>query len=236
MVRFILLDIEGTTTDIHFVHQVLFPYSAERLPAYVQAHQADLAVRVALQSVKDTVFQEEHRTIQDDESIPVLMGWIQQDRKHTALKQLQGLIWKDGFEKGHYQGHVYDDVPQALRNWQRQGIGLGIYSSGSVQAQKLLFGYSVCGDLTPFFSHYFDTTVGGKKEVASYSNIVAALDLPPLEVLFLSDVEAELDAARLAGLRTIQLLREGTVPSEKHENVRNLLSIELPADNQTRAF
>lgn len=236
MVRFILLDIEGTTTDIHFVHQVLFPYSAQRLPAYVETHQQAQPVQEALLSVKETVLQEEGRSIDESEAIQVLLGWIQQDRKHTALKQLQGLIWKEGFEKGHYQGHVYDDVPQALRNWQGKGIGLGIYSSGSVQAQKLLFGYSIHGDLTRFFSHYFDTKVGGKKEVDSYKNIVAQLNLAPLDVLFLSDIEAELDAARLAGLRTTQLLREGTVPSAKHATASNLLSVELPVEPKAKAF
>lgn len=236
MVRFILLDIEGTTTDIHFVHQVLFPYSTERLPAYVQAHSTTPAVQEALTSVKDTVYQEENKTINDDEAIEVLLAWIQQDRKHTALKQLQGLIWKEGFEKLHYQGHVYDDVPQALQNWRRQGVELGIYSSGSVQAQKLLFGYSISGDLTSFFSHYFDTKVGGKREVASYQNIVKELNLAPLEVLFLSDIEAELDAARLAGLRTIQLVRAGTKASEKHETVQTLLEIQLPIDKMTQGF
>lgn len=228
MVRFILLDIEGTTTDIQFVHRVLFPYSAERLPAYVRDHAEDEQVRQAIQSVKDTVQQEESRVIDDAGAIETLLTWIQQDRKHTALKQLQGLIWKEGFEKQHYQGHVYEDVPHALRNWKHMGIELGIYSSGSVQAQKLLFGYSVSGDLTPLFSHYFDTKVGGKREVTSYQNILAELNLHPMEVMFLSDVEAELDAARLAGMKTVQLLREGTEASTRHETTATLLSINIP--------
>jgi len=234
MVRFILLDIEGTTTDIFFVHEVLFPYSEKRLSAYVATHAEDESVRQALESVKETIQQEEKRSMTDAEAVDVLQSWIRQDRKHTALKQLQGMIWKEGFETLQYQGHVYDDVPRALQNWQRKGIELGIYSSGSVQAQKLLFGHSIFGDLTPMFSHYFDTRVGGKREVSSYQNILAELNLAPMEVLFLSDVEAELDAARLAGMRTIQLVREGTQASTRHETAATLLSIALPDDTPAK--
>ncbi|WP_373531930.1 acireductone synthase [Vampirovibrio sp.] len=226
MIRFILLDIEGTTTDIHFVHQVLFPYSAKRLSAYINEHANMPSVQEALQSVQQTVQAEESKALNQAEVIEVLLRWIQQDRKHTALKQLQGLIWKEGFEQLHYQGHVYDDVPKALQNWKRKGIGLGIYSSGSVQAQKLLFAHSVAGNLTPMFGHYFDTQVGAKQEVASYQNIAAQLNLPPIEVLFLSDIEAELDAARLAGLQVIQIVREGTKPSPRHQHAPDLLAIE----------
>jgi enolase-phosphatase E1 len=226
MTRFILLDIEGTTTDIHFVHKVLFPYSAEHLPAYVNQHAANPVVQEALQSVQQTVQAEEGQSIDQAKAIEVLLNWIQQDRKHTALKQLQGLIWKEGFEKRYYQGHVYEEVPRALQNWKRKGIGLGIYSSGSIQAQKLLFGYSSAGDLTPFLSHYFDTQIGPKQEVDSYRKIVAELNLAPMEVLFISDTEAELNAARLAGLQAIQIVRDGTTPSPKHQQAPTLLVIE----------
>lgn len=236
MVRFILLDIEGTTTDIHFVHQVLFPYSAERLPAYVNDHANDSSVLEAIQSVQQTIREEESRDINHAEAIEVLLNWIQQDRKHTALKQLQGLIWKEGFEQSHYQGHVYEDVPRALRNWKQKGIGLGIYSSGSVQAQKLMFGHSVAGDLTHLFSHYFDTKVGGKRDVESYRHIVAELNLAPIDVLFLSDIEAELDAARLAGLRVVQIVRDGTIPSSKHEQAPNLLAVEQKTEIPFASF
>ena len=226
MIRYVLLDIEGTTTDIHFVHKVLFPYSALHLPAYVKAHSQEPLVQEALQSVKETIQQEENRLLDLEGCIAVLLGWIEQDRKHTALKQLQGLIWKTGFEQMHYRGHVYDDVQRALQNWNVKGVGLGIYSSGSVQAQKLLFAYSEAGDLTRFFSHFFDTQVGAKREVESYRRIVTELNLPPLEILFLSDVEAELDAARLAGLQAKQIVREGTLPSAKHDSFPTLLAVE----------
>jgi enolase-phosphatase E1 len=226
MIRFILLDIEGTTTDIHFVHNVLFPYSAERLPAYVKQNADNPLVQEALQSVHQTVQAEEGQNIDQAKAIEVLLNWIQQDRKHTALKQLQGMIWKEGFEQRHYRGHVYEEVPRALQNWKRKGIHLGIYSSGSIQAQKLLFGYSSAGDLTPFFSHYFDTQIGPKREVDSYRKIVAELNLAPIEVLFISDTEAELDAARLAGLQVIQIVRDGTTPCPKYQQARTLLAIE----------
>ncbi|MCE3234289.1 MAG: Enolase-phosphatase [Vampirovibrio sp.] len=228
MIRFILLDIEGTTTDIQFVHKVLFPYSAERLADYVAKNIANIEVQSALASVRDTVQTEQGRAISDEEAVETLLQWIQDDRKHTALKQLQGLIWKDGFEQGHYHGHVYPEVPKALEAWKQQGIGLGIYSSGSVQAQKLLFGHSVAGDLTPYFSHYFDTNVGGKKESDSYREIARQLALAPGEILFLSDVEAELDAASEAGLQVTQLLRDGQVAGSKYPAITSFEAIQLP--------
>ena len=159
MIRFILTDIEGTTTDIAFVHKVLFPYSAERLAAFVAEHAQDSNVRAAL-----------------------------------AL-------------------------------WIAAGIAVGIYSTGSVQAQKLLFQYSVAGDLTPYFSHYFDTNVGGKKESNSYRTIAQQLQLPAESILFLSDVEAELDAAAEAGLQVTQLVREGTIPSSKYPTAASFAEI-----------
>lgn len=209
MPRFILLDIEGTTTDIEFVHKVLFPYSAERLPDYVSAHATDPEVRAILDQVKQTVQSETAENIDDAQAVERLLLWIREDRKHGSLKKLQGLIWKSGFENGDYQGHVYADVPPILRQWKDQGIQLGIYSSGSVQAQQLLFRYSVAGDLTPLFTRYFDTAVGGKKEPDSYAKIAAELKLEPGDILFLSDVEEELDAAAQAGMQVMHSLRGG---------------------------
>jgi enolase-phosphatase E1 len=227
MIRFILLDIEGTTTDIDFVHKVLFPYAAERLANYVEMHRNDPEVQAALASVKETVQQEEGQTIDDAEAIDTLLCWICDDRKHTALKTLQGLIWKSGFENGDYQGHVYPDVPEALERWKQEGIGLGIYSSGSMQAQQLLFGHSVAGDLTPYFSHYFDTKVGGKKEAQSYRTIAEQLQISPQEILFLSDVVEELDAAAEAGFQVTQLVRSTqTTPGTQYPTVENFTQID----------
>ncbi len=232
MPRFILLDIEGTTTDIDFVHQVLFPYSAERLAEYVQSHTNDADVQDALRLTKATVFEErgrteENRDINDDEAIDTLLEWICDDRKHPALKKLQGLIWKVGFEQGDYKGHVYDDVPEVLEQWKQQGIGLGIYSSGSVQAQRQLFGHSVFGDLTPYFSHYFDTTIGGKKEPDSYRSIAQKLKIEPSNILFLSDIDEELDAAAEAGFQVMQLLRKESTKRSSYPAVSNFKEIRL---------
>jgi enolase-phosphatase E1 len=213
MIHYILLDIEGTTTDIRFVHQVLFPYSARRLKGFVAENHDKGEVRDALESVRQTVLKAEGRTIAGDEAVDVLLDWIAEDRKHTALKTLQGLIWRTGYEQGDYRSHLYGEVPGCLKQWQEHGIRLGIYSSGSVQAQKLLFRYTAYGDLTPFFSHYFDTRVGGKKEPASYRTIATELAFAPETLLFLSDVAEELDAAREAGFQTIQICRDEEVPS-----------------------
>lgn len=207
MVRFILTDIEGTTTDIDFVHKVLFPYAAQHLEAFIAEHHDQAPIQACLQQVKDTIHSEESRTLTDAEAVAQLLAWIHADRKHTALKQLQGMIWKQGYESGDYQGHVYPDVLPQLQQWKAQGIGLGIYSSGSVQAQQLLFRHSIAGDLTPYFTHYFDTHIGGKKEPDSYAKIAHQLQLPPLDILFLSDIPEELDAAAQAGLQVIQLVR-----------------------------
>lgn len=221
MIQFILMDIEGTTTSISFVHEVLFPYASANLEGFVRKEMKSLRVREALDAVKTTVLAESNEAIDDDQAIQQLLDWIKSDRKHTALKSLQGYLWKDGYLNGEYQGHIYPDVPPVLEQWKVAGIGMGIYSSGSVPAQKLLFGYSMAGDLNPFFSAYFDTRIGHKKEVESYQNIAEKLTIAPELILFLSDVEAELDAAEKAGFKTTQLVRPGTTPSDRHRVVNS---------------
>ena len=224
--KFIVTDIEGTTTDIAFVHNVLFPYSRERIAAYCTDNQTDTQVTACLDEVRTTILVENNQPhISLQSCIDTLLHCIDADIKHPALKTLQGMIWRKGYENGTLKGHLYDDVVPALQTWKAQNIGLGVYSSGSVAAQKLLFGYSVCGDITPFFSHYFDTTIGHKREAQSYENIVQSLNLLSSEILFLSDIEAELDAAEAVGLQTIQLVREGTIASEKHKTVKNFNEI-----------
>lgn len=220
-VRFILLDIEGTTTDIGFVHQVLFPYSEKHLPEFVRDHADDPAVRDCLDQVKAAVEEEQGRTIDDRQVVEQLLAWIREDRKHTALKALQGMIWRSGYESGAYESHIYEDVLPCLKTWRMQGVGLGIYSSGSVEAQKLLFGHTPFGNLNSFFSRYFDTAVGGKRETASYGKIAGSLGLAPGQVLFLSDVEAELDAASGAGLQTVRVNRSGEPWESKHPLVQS---------------
>ena len=229
-VQFVLMDIEGTTTDIAFVHKVLFPYSAERMEAFVLKNVEEPEVRRQLDDVKLTVQTEDNRAIDDGEAVQTLLRWVAEDRKHGALKALQGMIWKEGFETKAYQGHVYQDVPPALAAWKSQGTRLGIYSSGSVQAQQLLFGHSVAGDLTPNFEAYFDTAMGAKRETAAYTEIARQLQLPPQAVLFLSDVEAELEAASAAGMHVMQLVRdEQTTASTKFPHVSSFTEIKLDA-------
>lgn len=217
--QFILTDIEGTTTDINFVHKILFPYSTEKLPGFVAAHLDDPHVAAALAQARVTLQEEGLPAESTEDLIQGLLSWIEADRKHPALKTLQGLIWAEGYLSGGFKGHIYPDVVPALERWKQQGLRMGIYSSGSVAAQKLLFGYSTYGDLNNFFEANFDTAVGHKREVGSYQNIAAQLALPANEILFLSDIEEELDAAKAAGMQCLQLLRPGTIPSMRHAGV-----------------
>ena len=204
-IRAILTDIEGTTSSISFVKDVLFPYARRALPGFVAARGKEPNVRKWL----DVVAVENGGACQDSVIVEVLQGWIDEDRKHTALKALQGMIWADGYKSADFTSHMYPDAAPALRQWKEQGLRLYVYSSGSVPAQRLLFGHSDAGDLTELFSGWFDTEVGGKREAASYERIVESIGLPAHEILFLSDVIEELDAAREAGMRTILLDRRG---------------------------
>lgn len=210
MIRVILTDIEGTTSSISFVHEVLFPYSAKHMAEFVREGASDnMDIREQLDAVADTSGVARENV---DGLIEVLDAWIREDRKETPLKALQGMLWEQGYQQGAFQGHIYDDAAEYLQRWHDRGLRLFVYSSGSVKAQKLIFGFSEAGDLTPFFSGYFDTRIGGKKESASYNNIVNELGVEPRTVLFLSDVEAELKAAEDAGMRTVWLVREGDLP------------------------
>ncbi|MEZ2416561.1 acireductone synthase [Luteibacter sp. RCC_6_2] len=203
-IRAVLTDIEGTTSSIDFVKDVLFPYARKHLPAYVETHTDEAEVQHWLhEAAKEAGIMEATR----GEIIDLLIRWIDEDRKSTALKALQGMIWREGYESGVYVSHMYPEVADRLRAWHAQGLKLYVYSSGSVPAQKLLFGFTGDGDLTPLFSGYFDTQTGHKREVESYRRIADAIGLPPAQVLFLSDIREELDAAREAGMRTIQLVR-----------------------------
>jgi len=181
MIRAILIDIEGTTSSLAFVHDTLFPYARARLPAYVAAHGGDL---------------------------DQLLAWMDADAKVTELKDIQGRIWAAGYAAGELHGQVYADAAQALRSWHAAGLKLAVFSSGSVPAQKLIFGHSDQGDLSPLFSGWFDTTTGPKREALSYVLIADALGVAPADMLFLSDVAAETDAAKAAGMRALLIDRE----------------------------
>ncbi|ASS47487.1 MAG: 2,3-diketo-5-methylthio-1-phosphopentane phosphatase [Candidatus Fluviicola riflensis] len=210
-IRFILTDIEGTTTSISFVADELFPYFRNNIDL-LKTMKEHPVVKEAFSETIELALKEDGKTISTaDEVIETLHRWSVEDRKITPLKTLQGLLWKKGYEDGDLKGHVYADVPDKLKEWQGQGIGLGVFSSGSVVAQKLIFGYSVAGDLTPYFSAYFDTKTGGKRETETYQKIANQLKIPASEILFLSDIVEELQAADEAGYQTIQLVRPGTV-------------------------
>lgn len=201
--RAIVTDIEGTTSSLSFVHEELFPYSRARLEHWVAAHPQQAA------PVLDQVRAEAGDPALDVQGcVRLLLEWHDADRKIGPLKALQGMIWADGFAAGELTGHVYADAAEGLRRWHAAGIALYIYSSGSVAAQKLIFGRTEYGDLTPLFSGYFDTAVGAKQEAAAYRRIAEEIGLPPSEVLFLSDVEAELQAARDAGMAALLLARD----------------------------
>lgn len=197
-IRAVLTDIEGTTSSIAFVAETLFPYARAALPAYVAAHAE--AVAPLLDAV---------RAAEPGDPVHTLLRWIDEDRKATPLKTLQGWIWAEGYAAGAFKGHVYSDAAEALRRWHAAGVRLFVYSSGSVEAQQLIFRHSDQGDLELLFSGWFDTTTGPKREAASYEAIKAAIGLPGPAILFLSDVQAELDAARAAGMATLLVDRAG---------------------------
>ena len=227
--KYILTDVEGTTTSISFVHDTLFPFAKARLKDYVSRNLTSSTVRESLNSTKATVFEETQKTINDTEAVEQLLTWIAEDRKHPALKSLQGHIWEEGYSSGEIKGHVYEDVPIALKAWKDAGLKLGVYSSGSVKAQHLIFEFSTAGNLRPYFSHHFDTAVGHKREKHSYLNIINQLNLPADQILFLSDIKEELDAAKEAGMNTIQLVRQDDVILGRHSQVKNFLDIDLEA-------
>jgi enolase-phosphatase E1 len=197
-VKAILTDIEGTTSSIAFVADVLFPYARAHLAAYIAAHPTETAPILA-----------EVTAAEPGDPIATLRRWIDEDRKATPLKTLQGMIWADGYAAGAFTGHVYPDAVAWLRRWHAAGVALYVFSSGSVAAQKLLFGHSDAGDLTPLFSGYFDTTTGPKRDAASYAAIAAAIEAAPADIVFVSDTPEEVAAARAAGMAARLIDRSG---------------------------
>jgi enolase-phosphatase E1 len=213
--RAVLTDIEGTTTPLSFVLDVLFPYARRRLDAACASGEPRFAE--ALQRLRQE-HEEEREAVPDfGDGSPYAHWLMDRDRKSTGLKMLQGILWEDGYRVGELQGQVWPDVADALRTWKEHGTGgirARIFSSGSVLAQKLLFGHSDQGDLLPYFEGFHDTTTGPKQTPAAYAAIADSFGLLPGDILFLSDVTAELDAARDAGLQTGLLLRPGNKPAE----------------------
>lgn len=209
-IRYILTDIEGTTTSVSFVYDVLFPYFRKHIGELRELTQQEEVQKAFKQTVELAASLENKKLGSVDDIINTLYRWSEEDRKITPLKTVQGILWKKGYESGEIKGHVYEDVLPALIKWLQHGLKMGVFSSGSIAAQKLIFGYSESGDLTSYFSNYFDTTTGGKREVETYPKIAAELTLPAPQILFLSDIVEELEAADLAGMQTVQLVRPGT--------------------------
>jgi enolase-phosphatase E1 len=200
----IVTDIEGTVGSIRFVRDVLFPYARKRLPAFVEMeHERPEVAHWLHETAKEAGLVEASR----GELVELLQRWIDQDRKATPLKALQGMIWEQGYRDGDFTAHLYPDAVARLRAWHAQGIPLYVYSSGSVQAQDLYFGHTAFGDLRPLFSGFFDTEIGAKRETGSYRRIAEEIGAAPGRIAFLSDIAAELDAARATGLRTFLVAR-----------------------------
>jgi len=209
MIKAVVTDIEGTTSALSFVKEVLFPYARTRLADFVRTHATVADVRAQLDAARPLA----ENATSDEDLIQALLRWSDEDRKLTPLKALQGMIWEDGYRRADFTGHVYDDAARRLRQWHERGLHLYVFSSGSVHAQRLLFGHSDHGDLTPLFSGYFDTTIGAKRESDSYRRISTEIGIAPGDILFLSDIREELDAARDAGMATCWLVRDGALPA-----------------------
>jgi enolase-phosphatase E1 len=209
-VRAVITDIEGTTSSISFVHDVLFPYARRHLEAFLEISRGDADVEGLLSRAAEEAGLPASADVDADRKaiVSTLLQWMDDDRKITPLKALQGMIWKAGYERGELVAHVYDDAFEALGRWHREGRSLYVYSSGSVLAQRLFFSHTAHGDLTPWFSGYFDTTTGPKQDPDSYRRIAEQVGVAPREAIFLSDSRAEIDAAREAGLRTVWVQRD----------------------------
>ncbi len=220
MIRGILLDIEGTTSSVSFVFDVMFPFVRRELAGWLQANVGSPAY---LQAVDQIARDAGHPSAEawlsnnaaqaQEQVIAEVTRLMDGDIKATGLKMLQGLIWEAGFASGELTAEVYPDVPPALRQWNEAGFDVRIYSSGSVAAQKLFFGHTIVGDLLPMFRGHYDTQIGGKKESASYAAIARQMEMPPEQILFVSDIVAELDAAKAAGLQTVLSIRPGNAPA-----------------------
>lgn len=226
----ILLDIEGTTTPIDFVHKTLFPYAKKKIGEYVAENFDQIKTEIEklkTEYKKDFSNQLYGRNFSEDEPETIseyLKFLIEIDRKSTPLKTIQGKIWQKGYESGELKSMMFNDVPKAFEKWKSENKTIAIYSSGSVLAQKLIFKYSNLGDLTGFISDYFDTNAGHKRETESYVKIAHALNHPPKRLAFVSDVTAELDAAKTAGYETFLSIRKGNAPIQrktKHQAIHS---------------
>jgi|HubBroStandDraft_6_1064221.scaffolds.fasta_scaffold357126_1 enolase-phosphatase E1 len=220
-VKIILLDIEGTTTSVSFVYGVLFPFARRNLKDFLLARIDDADVRRQMELLESERSDDLLKGVVPPafasgtpESLvdPVVSyaNWLMDlDRKSTPLKSIQGMIWESGYRSGELKGHVYEDVPRAMKRWRQQGRAIYIYSSGSVLAQKLLFAHSESGDLCKYIDGHFDTLIGPKRDPDSYRKISQRLEQDPKRILFVSDVTQELDSALAAGMRVVLAIRDG---------------------------
>jgi enolase-phosphatase E1 len=206
----VVTSVEGTTTPLSTIRDVLFPFARERLPAFLADHQADPAVAAELAEVR--------RLVPGRPELQTLLHWMDQDAKITPLKALQGMIWHEGFGAAGLAGAVYPDVPSVLRRWSSAGLRLCAFSHGSAEAQRLIFSHAPSGDLSGLFTGFFDTRIGAKRDPESFSRLAIGLGLPPAEILSLSDQDEELDAAATAGMRTCQVVRDdsGAAATDRH--------------------
>lgn len=214
--RAILLDVEGTTSSISFVYDVLFEHAKAHVAAFLSGHKGDddvLALAVGIAEAAGVALSKDEIAADPARAAAAAVDLMTRDIKDTSLKALQGMIWREGFESGEIVAHVYDDVPPALVRWRDAGVDVRIYSSGSVQAQRLFFGHTAAGDLTSCLQGHYDTTTGHKREQASYEKIAADIGVAPRQILFVSDVGEELDAARAAGMATALAVRPGNRPA-----------------------
>lgn len=224
MIRAILTDIEGTTSSLSFVQERLIPYARTHLAGFVRENREDPQVQHQLDAVRRVC----GAALDEAAVVDQLLRWMDEDRKIAPLKQLQGMIWEAGYRNGELKGHVYEDTARRLRAWHEAGLGVYAFSSGSVQAQKLLFEHSTAGDLSGLFSGYFDIRTGGKRDPEAYWTIAKEIAVDPEEILFLSDTRKELDAAREAGMVTCWLVRDHDPnPTAEHNQVRDFDAVNV---------
>ncbi|MFO0705968.1 MAG: acireductone synthase [Nitrospira sp.] len=228
-IRCVLLDIEGTIIPVTFVRDVLFPYAARQMTSFLRDRRDDPEVQRWTTACQETVAYESRARPSYDSLAGILLTWIDADRKHPGLKALQGMIWEAGYRNGDFMPALYGDVVPCLRRLRRAGVQPAIYSSGSVQAQKLLLEHTTEGDLTPLFAEFFDTAVGPKTDPASYRRIADRLGVRPDEMLFLSDAESELDSAKTAGMQSVHVVRPGTSPGPRHRTCATFNDLWKPA-------
>ncbi len=223
MVKAVLLDIEGTIAPLTFVKEVMFPYSKRKLREFLEKNWE----KPEIQEIIRDASREVGKKLSLEEAVETFSRWINEDRKITPLKELQGYIWEEGFKSGELRAPLYEDAYKKIREWKERGIPLYIYSSGSVKAQELFFSHTEYGNILELFSGFFDTKIGNKKEGESYLRIAQRIGLKPEEILFISDNPDELRAAKETGFKVLQSVREGVEPSEEFEKIYSFEEIRL---------